>query len=157
MRTVVKFLFWGIVVFLLLNYMFPAPTPGPSRSQSAKKETVTLAEVTAKSRDAFVTTAAFMRQEKNRLSATMGVTLYKLDRIINQLRVTLAQVPAEERPMLQRRLQEWESTRVNVAQLQSKLKPAENSTVENLKADWQNMEVNISGKLLRENRLASKP
>lgn len=150
MKALFKLLLGIFLLFLLMNYFFPArQAPDKHPTQSSQ---ITLAEVSAKSQDALVTTAAFMNQEKVRIGAAMSVTLQKLDRLIAQMQDTAATLPEHERPAFQHKINDWQNTRSNVVQLQSRLRPAENSTMDHLKANWQTVEVEISDRLLRENR-----
>lgn len=150
MKALFKLLLGIFLLFLLMNYFFPAqqaPDKHPTQSNQ-----ITLAEVSAKSQDALVTTAAFMNQEKVRLGAAMSVTLQKLDRLIAQMQDTAATLPEHKRPAFQHKINDWQTTRSNVVQLQSRLRPAENSTLDLLKANWQTIEVEISDRLLHEAR-----
>lgn len=150
MKALFKLLLGIFLLFLLMNYFFPArQAPDKHPTQSSQ---ITLAEVSAKSQDALITTATFMNQEKVRLGAAMSVTLQKLDRLIAQMQDTAATLPEQERPAFQHKINDWQNTRSNVVQLQSRLRPAENSTMDHLKANWQTVEVEISDRLLHENR-----
>ncbi len=149
MKSLARFLLMGLVFFILFIYFSPGPTPKPTHAEP-HTETVTLAEVSAKSQDAFVTTAHYMGQEKARLSANMAITLHKLDTILKQLNVALASVSEEERPGYRRQIEDWQGIRHNVVQLQGRIRPAENSTLDHLKAQWRQTEVNISGRLLSQ-------
>jgi hypothetical protein len=149
MKTMIQFFCLGASIYCLLNFLFPAPLrpTGPDPSGAVE---VTFQEVTAQSGKALNTTAAFMRQEKKRISAHMAVTLHKLDQGITHLRHSLAQASAGEKPGFQQRLNALQSDRIQVTHLQSKLAPAENSDLENLKAKWRAVDVDVNVKLLHE-------
>jgi hypothetical protein len=150
MKTMIQFLCLGVVIYCWVTLLFPEPLNPASSAPSGKKTEVTLQEVTDQSSKALNTTAAFMRQEKKRMSAHMAVTLHKLDQGINLLRHNLAQAPEGEKPSFQQRLKALQSDRVQVAHLQSKLAPAENSDLDHLKVKWRAVDVDVSANLLPE-------
>lgn len=144
MMRLFKLLMGIFMLVLLLNCLFPPQQlPEPT-------DRITLMQVSEKSKDALVTTAAFMRQEKIRIGAAMSVTLQKLDRMIAQLQDKTGSLPQTERGVWHHKIRNWQTTRNQVVQLQSRLGPAENGTMDHIKNHWQAVEVDISDRLLRE-------
>lgn len=147
MKVLFKLLLTCVLLFWIVTLLLPSPSPESAKIDS-RPQKVTLADVSRKSSDALTTTAVFMRQEKARIGAHMSVTLRKLDRLIDDLQGTLADASDSEKPVYQRRLENWQSARENVVQLQSRLDPAENSTLDQVKENWRAVQVQISGHLL---------
>lgn len=147
MKALFKLLLGGVLLFWSVTLLLPSPSPESAKIEP-QPEQVTLAEVSQKSSDALTTTATFMKQEKARIDAHMSITLRKLDRVIEDLQGTLADASDSEKPVYQRRLENWQSARENVVQLQSRLEPAENSTLDQIKENWRAVQVQISGNLL---------
>lgn len=147
-----RLLFWGILLFVAYAYLLPHSSSRQMAIQliptiTEPHKPVTFAEVSAKSRDAILTTATFMGQEKERLSAHMAVILGKLDLVITRLQRVLANVSEAERPAFRERLREMQQAREGVLQLQSHLKPAQDQSLEHLKTHWRKMQLDIGDQL----------
>lgn len=161
MIRLLKFLLGIFVLVLVLNWLLPSPHP-PAKTVTEQTTThriqgspITLGDVSEKSRDALTITAAYMHQEKKRIEAAMAVTLQKLDRLIAQMQAQQSALPTADRSEWQHRIHDWETTRDNVVELQSRLRPAENSTIEQIKTNWQSLEVDISHRMMPDSRKES--
>ncbi|WP_373531652.1 hypothetical protein [Vampirovibrio sp.] len=151
MKAMIQFLGIGAAIYFFFNLLVPAPVQQSSLKTSEKTD-ITFQQVTAQSTKALITTAAFMQQEKKRLSANMAVTLRKLDQGINRLSEDLAHSPTNKKQEVQQHLQALQSDRIQVTQLQNRLTPAESTTLETIKAYWQAIDVHVNAHLLPEKK-----
>jgi Skp family chaperone for outer membrane proteins len=123
---------------------------GPAKPSNTKP--VTFQQVSEKSQAALVTTAAYVRQEKDKLRARMGVVLQKLDQEIARLqtaqaKMKIAKAEQNQRTSLQQRLVDLQDAKQSLLQLQSDLPASTQSTWNRIKANWNRLEPNINARI----------